>query len=77
MEPQLQPSPLSGSILARPATAHGAPTRGAAWRRWFAERWVVWLAAAFLAGMAFPFFRRGAQSEWQTCYVRAGERMLA
>jgi len=38
---------------------------------------VLWLAVAFFAGMAFPFLRRGDDSEWQTCYVRAGRRMLA
>jgi len=54
-----------------PARSHGN-----AWRSRIAERWVLWLAVAFFAGMAFPFLRRGDGSEWQTCYVRAGRRMM-
>jgi len=56
-----------------------APLRshGDARRPRIAERWVLWLAVVFFVGMAFPFFRRGEDSEWQTCYVCAGRRMLA
>jgi hypothetical protein len=78
MESRLQPSALSGSSLTVTETASSARRkRRAAPRRFLADRWLVLLAVAFFAGMALPFFRRGDQSEWQTCYVRAGARMLA
>ena len=45
------------------------------------ERWkrrsALIAAVVFFAAMAWPFLRRGAESEFNVCYLRAANRMLA
>jgi len=69
--------PPSGALGQAPVAATlllaAADRRGEWWKR----RSALIAAAVFFIAMAWPFLRRGENSEFVVCYLRAAHRMLA
>ena len=65
------------SRAAQPAESESAtlPLRSRAGGRRWKQRSALIAAVIFFAAMAWPFLRRGAESEFVVCYLRAARRM--